>query len=54
MNKYIIIALLFIAYFLGMTWVFNHVNPWLSIILTIVGIIGLLNYIINQTKKHTK
>lgn len=54
MNKIFLITLICLVYFFVMTWIFNHINPWLSIILSIGGVILLINYLTKQIKNKLK
>ena len=33
-------------------WTFNHVDPWLSILICVVGVVGVLNHIYSIVKKQ--
>jgi len=53
-NHGIIIAVIAAVFFYVCTWTFNHVNPWLSYALGIVGGVILINYIYKQIKTNQK
>ena len=43
-----------ILYFGGCGLLFNHVEAWLGIGMTVLGIVFILNYFIQKIKKETK
>ncbi len=48
--KIIIQILFYIGCYMGLVWIFNHINPWISI----GGIILLSLFILNKTIKSIK
>jgi len=48
-------ALIIVAAFIFvLQYTFNHINPWVSIVLLLVGIYILIEIIINHNKKPKK
>lgn len=40
-----------LVFIFALNWTFNHVNPWLSIVLLLTGIFIVLKLIQNKIKK---
>ncbi len=49
---YYLVGVLFFIY--AATWTFNHVNPWIAILLTIVAIGFAIKALGDFVKKHTE
>lgn len=48
--KFFIILLLTAIYFFAVIWVFNHINPWIALVM-ITGYLGYLVYLIEKKLK---
>lgn len=53
-NKIFLTIVVILLTMFVINWSFNHINPWLSIVLSIAAIYGFILFMSKQIKKHTK
>lgn len=54
LNKIALLLLVLIASFFICTWIFNHVNPWVSIAYAAIVVFLLIKYLNRKTKTNEK
>jgi ABC-type iron transport system FetAB permease component len=53
MKYYLSVILVLFAAFVC-SWIFNHINPWVAILVALLILGIIIQLILNQTKKETK